>query len=135
MTKHINHIALGLFLLSFLTPAYRPDHDIYSGWACFGALSGNGAKDAWRFYYFGFVATNVIFLVLWCVSVFSKQRRSLYAYISLLPLVHVISWFALNFLDRKRQGLLPIEYGYFIWLTSFVLLSTSLFFGKNENRA
>lgn len=136
MKPNLRHIAVLLFLISFLLPAYRPDHDAYSGWAClkfcFGTLNGNEVRDAWRFYYFGFVFTNLLFLLLWGVSTIKEGLRSMCAWISLIPLMHVMSWLVLNLLDRERQGALLVEYGYFIWFFSFMLLSVSLFLRKNE---
>ncbi len=108
MKKHLKHIAAGLFFLSFFLPAYRPDHDIYSGFACLkfclGTLNGNEVKDAWRFYYFGFVVTNLLFVLIWSTATFTRKFTSPSVWVSLLPLAHVTSWLVLNFLDRERQG-------------------------------
>jgi hypothetical protein len=136
MRKHINHIAGAIFLLSFLLPAYRPDREAYSGWEClqfcFGTLSGDSAKGGWRFYYFGFVITNLLFLFTWIFPALKDGFRLKCAWLSLIPLAHVISWLVLNFLDQERQGRLLVDYGYYTWLSAFALLSASLFITKNE---
>ena len=136
--KHLKHIAAALFLLSFLLPAYRPDHEVYSGWECiefcFGVFSGDAMKGGWRFYYFGFVATNLLFALIWGFSI-QKKYRYRCAWISLLPLSHVLSWLVINFMERGRHGRLLVDYGYYVWLAAFALLSASLFINKDEDGA
>jgi len=137
MRKYIKHIAVVIFLLSFLLPAYRPDREAYSGWECLkfclGTLNGDSVRGGWRFYYFGFFITNLLFLFTWLIPSIKERFRLKCACVSLIPLAHVISWFVINFWDRERQGRLLVDYGYYTWLSAFVLLSASLFITKNEN--
>jgi len=139
MRRHLKHVAGAIFLLSFFLPAYRPDREAYSGWECLKfclcVFGGGSAEDAWRFYYFGFAITNFLFLLIWYLAANGSRLRSMCAWLSLLPLAHVVSWFILNFLNREPREAISVDYGYFTWLSAFSLLSASLFIGRNENGA
>jgi hypothetical protein len=115
--------AVVLFVISHLLPAYMDG----SGFACFGVswdtLRGHGAMfpSGYWFYYSGFAISNILFPVLVVALFVTERARRLRAAVSLLFLLHVLSWPVLNVFQQPAEfG--AIKIGYYVWLIAYGLL-------------
>jgi hypothetical protein len=120
-SRNLGLAAVVVFVISHFLPAYGDS----SGFACFGIcwnmLLGHDTEilsGGW-FYYSGFAISNIIFLVLVVALFVTKKSRKLRSVVSVVFLLHVLSWAVLHIFPTD---LTEIKIGYYVWLVAYGLL-------------
>ena len=112
-----------VFTISHCLPAYGDG----SGFACFqfswSMLLGHDTKiltGSWL-YYSGFAISNILFPVLVLALFVTRKTRRLRALVSVVFLLHVLSWLVLNACESAHD-VHEIKIGYYLWLMAYGLL-------------
>lgn len=124
-------ISGGFFALSFFLPSFEtsPSNSL-SGYACFRVClsvlvrSGDGkntSMGAWL-YYSGFVAANLLFVILLVAACCSRTCSRLRGWMSAIILLQVISWLVVNLVALGNGDHFSLKIGYFVWLLAFISL-------------
>lgn len=117
--KSLKYIALGAFVISFGLPAFSDFSGWRCLWVCANALTDDDFQGPWRFYYFGFTFVNLGFFPLFIRTLRANQSHG-YFIASILATLYVISWPTLLLVSSDWSDL---RIGYFVWLTSFAIIS------------
>ena len=130
MTKYL--LLAALFGSSFFMPAYAGDSEVLNGWGCLKYcwnvlgdphINTIGVKS----YYFGFILTNILFVLVLYFSAQRRRRSIPGIVISFFLAAHVGSWWFINLGERLEHAHSPIYYGYFVWLAAYLgLLGANL---------
>jgi hypothetical protein len=123
-------LALTCAVIAFGASFFLPALDKESGLSCF--------RDCWRvftrydsnyslpiggwLYYSGFVAANVLFVVLVGALLYPMPFLRARVYISLAALLQVFSWLVVGFCHVEKDDGFALNIGYFLWLISYMLL-------------
>jgi len=98
-----------------------------SGWACLRdcAHAFDTIHDPLlALYYFAFVFTNGLFVIVAIRLVVSGRRSVALRWVAGVLLMHVLSWWIWNLVDI---GDFPLLYGYFVWLSAYSVLFAATF--------
>ena len=122
-SRNLGLIAVVVFVISHFLPAYGKG----SGFACFGVcwnmLLGRDAEilsGGW-FYYSGFAISNILFIGLVVALFVTEKIRRLRLVVSVVFMVHVLSWLVLHIFQQPSQ-ITEIKIGYYVWLSAYGLL-------------
>jgi hypothetical protein len=99
----------------------------HSGWACLRdcAHAFDTIHDPLlALYYFAFVFTNGLFVIVAIRLVVSERRSVALRWVAGVLLMHVLSWCIWNLVDI---GDFPLLYGYFVWLSAYAVLFAATF--------
>lgn len=134
-SRNLGLAAISVFVASFFLPAYGNE----SGFACFGhccdillgrdLLGTNILSGIW-FYYGGFVVSNVLFVGLVAALFVRQQRRKLPLAVSVIVLLHVLSWFVGNVISGNSSQIFEFKIGFHAWLVAYALLVAAHFLEK-----
>jgi hypothetical protein len=129
--KILLYVALVLFAGSFWLPAYAGGDEPMSGWTClqfcWTTPWDESMEFGWKVYYFGFVIGNLALPLLAVLRLVKPSTARVVRWVSLVPLMHVLSWWVINVTGDQTFFHNVIRYGYYVWLGAFVLLALSLF--------
>ena len=109
-------------------PAYDDELGLKCAEICANML-GNKDFGNWRFYFFAFTVSNVIFLASPLIIIIELIRGAFFRglrWFYAMCLAQIISWPIL--LPTLLEGKLEeIQVGYYIWLSSALIITCSVF--------
>jgi hypothetical protein len=140
MKNHITAIGLSiavtLFIVSFLLPAFEYEEGYFYAVACMVIFIPTfDVYDLWpRIYWFLFTFSNLIMLLLPILLVTRWRYKKIPIGIRILQLIllcHVISWPIIAFFGEFLD---MIHTGYYVWLLSMIIMAVVTFTKKDAGQ-
>jgi hypothetical protein len=120
-------IAMALFAISFLLPAFDDLFGYQCFLACWALFVGKQSESFSTVVYYGaFVPTNAVFVIS-AIHLFRTSRTPGWVKFALVAAtVHVLSWGALNAYGVMSGSKLSLGIGYLLWLAAYTVCAGAL---------